>query len=213
MAAGSAQISPIEAVTFDIGGVLLDFDHSRAWKSLGKLAGVGWEDVRSYLLESRLRIEYELGEISSEEIFRRYSQKFQPDLTYEEFYSAWAQIFSEKKDVIEIAKSISRRVSIYVLSNTDPIHFKFIVDSYNFLDFFDGRILSFEVGSRKPDESIFRAAIDLAGCDPNTCLFFDDIEEHVEAAATVGMKSRRFVSVEQMRKELFVCGLINETDK
>ncbi len=213
MAAGSTRISPIEAVIFDIGGVLLDFDHSRTWKSLGKLAGVDWEDVRSYLLENRLRIGYELGEISSEEIFRRYSQKFQPDLTYEEFFSAWAQIFSEKKNVIEIAKSISRHVSIYALSNIDPIHFKFIVDSYNFLDFFDGRVLSFEVGSRKPDEGIFKAAIDLAGCDPDACLFFDDVEEHVKAAATIGIKSRRFVSVGQMKKDLFGYGLINERDK
>ncbi len=213
MKAGSAQISPIEAVIFDIGGVLLDFDHSRTWKSLGELAGVDWEKVRDYLLENRLRIEHELGEISSEEIFRRYSQKFQPDLTCEEFYSAWAQIFSEKKDVIEVARSISQRVSIYALSNTDPIHFKYIVDNYSFLDFFDGRVLSFEVGSRKPDEEIYRAAIDLMGCDPGACLFFDDIEEHVRAAATVGITSRRFVSVKQIKKDLSVYGLISEKDK
>ncbi len=213
MTAGSAQTSPIEAVIFDIGGVLLDFDHSRTWKSLGKLAGVDWEEVRDYLLENRLRIGHELGEISSEEIFRRYSQKFQPDLAYKEFYLAWAQIFTEKKDVIEVAKSISQRVSIYALSNTDPIHFKYIVDNYNFLNFFDGRVLSFETGSRKPDKAIFRAAIDMAGCDPVACLFFDDIEEHVRAAATMGITSRRFISVGQMKTDLFVCGLINEKNK
>ncbi len=213
MTASSVQINSIKAVIFDIGGVLLDFDHSRTWKSLAKLAGAGWEEVRDYLKESRLRIGHELGEMSSEEIFRQYSQKFQPDLAYEDFCSAWAQIFSEKKDVIEVVRSISQRVSIYALSNTDPIHFEYIVDNYNFLDLFGGRILSFEVGSRKPDEGIFRAAINLAGCYPDACLFFDDIEEHVRAAAMMGIASRRFVSAGQMKKDLFVCGLINEKDK
>lgn len=196
------KLSSIDAVIFDIGGVLLDFDHAITWRSLAEMAGADWEHVRDFLVGNRFRIEHELGSRTSEEIFKKYSMAFQPDLTYEKFYSAWARIFEAKRDVIELARYVSKLVPTYILSNTDPIHFKFIVDNYDFIDIFSGRVLSYEVGFRKPDEAIYKAAISLAGCPAARCLFFDDMEEHVVAGSAAEMVSYKFVSASQMRDVL-----------
>jgi putative hydrolase of the HAD superfamily len=40
---------------------------------------------------------------------------------------------------------------------------------------------------RKPEERIFRHAAELLGLAPEQCVFIDDIEANVEAAAAIGM--------------------------
>jgi len=52
---------------------------------------------------------------------------------------------------------------------------------------FDAVVISAEVGMRKPEERIFRHAVDLLGLAPGECVFIDDIEANVAAAEAVGM--------------------------
>ncbi len=52
---------------------------------------------------------------------------------------------------------------------------------------FDAVVISAEVGMRKPEERIFRHAIDLLGLEPGECVFIDDLEANVTAAEAVGM--------------------------
>jgi putative hydrolase of the HAD superfamily len=49
-------------------------------------------------------------------------------------------------------------------------------------------VISAEVGMRKPEERIFRHAVDLIGLAPGECVFIDDIEANVRAAETMGMR-------------------------
>jgi putative hydrolase of the HAD superfamily len=52
---------------------------------------------------------------------------------------------------------------------------------------FDSVVISGEVGMRKPEEAIFRHAAQVLGLEPRECVFIDDIEANVAAAATCGM--------------------------
>ena len=56
-----------------------------------------------------------------------------------------------------------------------------------FGDLFDDVVISGEVGMRKPEERIFRHAAGLLGLRPEQCVFIDDIEANVAAAAALGM--------------------------
>jgi putative hydrolase of the HAD superfamily len=56
-----------------------------------------------------------------------------------------------------------------------------------FPELFDAWVISAEVGMRKPEERIFRHAACLLGLAPEQCVFIDDIEANVEAAAAIGM--------------------------
>ncbi|MFC7731882.1 HAD family phosphatase [Actinomadura keratinilytica] len=56
-----------------------------------------------------------------------------------------------------------------------------------FAELFDAVVISCEVGMRKPDERIFRHAVDLLGLAPAECVFIDDIDHNVRAAEAVGM--------------------------
>ncbi|MGI5419674.1 HAD family hydrolase [Actinomadura luteofluorescens] len=57
-----------------------------------------------------------------------------------------------------------------------------------FAELFDAVVISCEVGMRKPDERIFRHALDLLGLDAAECVFIDDIEHNIRAAQALGIQ-------------------------
>lgn len=52
---------------------------------------------------------------------------------------------------------------------------------------FDVTVISGEVGMRKPEERIFQYTFDLVGLPPDQCIFIDDLEHNIRAAAALGM--------------------------
>jgi putative hydrolase of the HAD superfamily len=56
-----------------------------------------------------------------------------------------------------------------------------------FPELFDTWVISGEVGMRKPEERIFRHAAGLLGLPPEQCVFIDDLEANINAAAALGM--------------------------
>ena len=55
-----------------------------------------------------------------------------------------------------------------------------------------GAVISSDVGARKPDVRIYRRLLDRAGCRPADLVFVDDRARNVEAAAVLGIASKRF---------------------
>ncbi|MFI0353821.1 HAD family hydrolase [Actinomadura sp. 9N407] len=76
-----------------------------------------------------------------------------------------------------------------------------------FADLFDAVVISCEVGMRKPDERIFHHAVELVGLPAAECVFIDDIEHNITAAAAVGMKTVHHTDVDTTLGELRAMGL------
>jgi len=62
------------------------------------------------------------------------------------------------------------------------------------VDYFDHFVLSYEVGSLKPDRKIFEHAITTANCAPDSLFFIDDREENITAATRLGIHAHLFRS-------------------
>ncbi|XVQ12299.1 HAD family hydrolase [Spirillospora sp. CA-255316] len=76
-----------------------------------------------------------------------------------------------------------------------------------FAELFDAVVISAEVGLRKPDERIFRHALELVGLPPEQCVFIDDVRHNVDAALAVGMKAVHHTSPDATLEELRALGL------
>jgi putative hydrolase of the HAD superfamily len=76
-----------------------------------------------------------------------------------------------------------------------------------FADLFDAVVISCEVGMRKPDERIFRHAVDLVGLPAEHCVFIDDIVHNVTAARACGMQAILHTDVDTTRTALNALGL------
>jgi HAD superfamily hydrolase (TIGR01509 family) len=197
----------IEALAFDLGNVLVTADHFRFCRPFAALAGLTPEGVYTAVFGSDLEPGFDTGRLSSEEFHRRLLDRFRLALPYPQFCDLWNDIFSPLEDMEQTVARLAARYPLYLLSNTNPLHFRYIKERYPLLRHFRRFILSYEVGSRKPEAGIFQALIREVGLAPSHCLFVDDKLSFVEAARTHGLVAWHFVSPPDFRGQLTRHGL------
>ena len=76
---------------------------------------------------------------------------------------------------------------MFLLSNTNELHFSYIMERYPIIHHFDEWILSFEVGVKKPSEKIYNAIFERRPVERDEVLYIDDMPGYVEAAAGYGI--------------------------
>jgi len=192
----------IRLVIFDIGRVILDFDHMITCRKLAKYSSKDEEYIYDYIFNSEVLNEYEKGKITSAKMFEAISDKLGLDIPFEKFKRVWGDIFTLKEGIEELIRRVKKAASIAVLSNTDEMHFDFIMDRVEIMKDFDWLFLSHEIGFRKPDKEIFEYIRDVTGFAPNEMIFIDDIEEFVVAAKKYGIKGILFKDIDTLAKDL-----------
>lgn len=203
-----APTLPIAAIAFDLGNVLVKVDHLRFCRRLAALAGGTPREIYAAVFQTALEPGYDTGRISSEEFHRRVQDHFRLDLPFPLFRQMWAEIFDPLEDMEAVAARLARRYPLYLLSNTNELHFQYIRENYGpLLSHFRAFILSYLVGSRKPEPQIFQALIREAGLPPAQILYTDDNPEFIEAAQTHGLVAWNFVSPQEFQEQLSLNGL------
>ena len=88
----------------------------------------------------------------------------------------------------------SKGYNLYYLSNWNKSSFEINIENgnFDFLKLFNGGVVSYQVGVRKPSREIYDILMKQYNLDPNKCLFFDDRPENVEAAKSLGIDSYVF---------------------
>ena len=199
---------PIEVVLFDLGNVILPFNHYQIAEKLSRFSrkkeAVDPAKIFSYLFDfsNGAVNEYETGKMSSQEFFQSLKKSFQLEIVFKQFVPIWNEIFTENMEVSEIIRSLKGKKRLGLISNTNPLHFDYALSKYPILHAFDKWILSHEVGFKKPAPEIFQLAIDWASVKPEKILFIDDMKGHVEAAVSLGMQGIQFISSQQLKEEL-----------
>ena len=84
-------------------------------------------------------------------------------------------------------------------------------ERFAFIEWFDGVLVSGEVGVTKPDPAIFELLCRRFDLHPERTLFVDDTNRHVEAARELGFKTIRFSDPDQLRAELVELGVLGAT--
>ncbi|MCX5889426.1 MAG: HAD family phosphatase [Deltaproteobacteria bacterium] len=204
----TATSATIAAIAFDLGNVLVAVDHLRFCRRLAPLAGMSPEAVYAAVFQTGLEPGYDTGRLSSREFHRRLEAHFHLDLPYSRFIEIWTEIFDPLDDMEEVAAHLARRYPLYLLSNTNPLHFRYIETHFaELLRHFRAFILSYREGSRKPEAAIFQALIRQVGLPPAQILFIDDKEDFVVAARTHGLVAWPFVSPGDFKEKLVAEGL------
>jgi glucose-1-phosphatase len=200
----------IEVILYDLGNVILPFSHFQIAEKLSRFSQRDefQEPKRlfSYLFdfENGAINGYEIGKVSSLEFFQFLKESLQLTILFEEFVPIWDDIFSENEDVSKIILSQKGKWKLGLVSNTNPLHFDYVLKKFPILYIFDKWILSHEIGFKKPAIEIFQRAIEWASVNPEKILFIDDMETHVEVAISLGMQGIHFISAQQLKEELYI---------
>jgi putative hydrolase of the HAD superfamily len=200
--------SPINVILFDLGNVILPFNHHQIAEKLFRFTRKKEiqdpQKIFSYLFEHRDGIinDFDVGKISPPEFFQSVKTTLDLSISFDEFIPLWNNIFVEDREVSQIILFLKDKWRLGLLSNTDPLHFNYILSEFPIIQMFDKWILSYEVGFKKPAIEIFQKAIQWASVEPKKILFIDDIKKYVEVAISLGMHGIHFISSEQLKGEL-----------
>ena len=198
----------IEVVYFDLGKVIVDFDHLRAAQELLKVTPLSLKEAMAVLSDGELVSEYETGRLSSEEHYRKVCHRLQMEVSIEKFRELWGSMFLPEPLLSEsFLQDLKKSYRLMLLSNTNEIHFDFVIQHYPILKMIEERLLSYQAGCMKPEARIFELAVKKAGVAPENIFFTDDRPENIEAAQRAGIQALLFQSETQLRRDMASRGI------
>jgi putative hydrolase of the HAD superfamily len=175
-------------VISDLGKVIVFFDNNIFFEKIADYSPYTKEEIRELALAHFEIVEFfDKGEITSQDFHARVIQKLKAHIDYDTFFSIYNDVFSLNLPVLQIMKRLKRNYKLVVLSNTDTMRFGFIKKKFPEILIFDEYVLSFEVGYMKPHTQIYKEALKKAGFPAKECVFIDDRDENIEAAAKLGI--------------------------
>jgi FMN phosphatase YigB (HAD superfamily) len=193
----------IEAIIFDIGRVIIDLDPSRAIAAIGGGSKLAPYKVWLAVQKDPLWLGWQEGRVTPRAWYKNLIAKFHTPISFDEFCNAWNSVLAPKTILPEeLFKRLAKKCRLVLLSNTDPIHVKYMESKFKFMRYFSKRIYSCEVGASKPSVKIFRAAIKASGVPAERALYIDDIEEYVLAGQAAGLNAVQFRSRRQLEAVL-----------
>jgi epoxide hydrolase-like predicted phosphatase len=200
----------IQAVFFDLGGVLVANISGPFFNLAGKLFGVDSKKVGEAWSKNWPALEK--GHMPHHACLRKVAAYCGVDRVsrraikrLENSYGAFAKI---DPAVFKIIRELKKRgVFLGVISNTHAKHSAFNTRRGLFRHF-DMLVLSHRVGLAKPDPKIFRLALKRSGFSPRDSLFIDDNPRFVRGAMRVGMKGIVFKNATGLRKRLKKLGVL-----
>jgi putative hydrolase of the HAD superfamily len=202
--------SPPEFLYFDLGNVLLYFDHHLACRQMAAVSGVPADRIWDVIFESGLELLYEAGAVGSQEFHERFCRETDSHPDYDALAHAASAIFEVNlpmKALLAHLSAAGHRLGL--LSNTNPIHWAYVAGGrYGMIpEVFEQVVLSYEVGAIKPDARIFRHAAELAGAPPERIFYVDDVAGHVAGARAVGIDAVQYTTTPALADELLRRGI------
>ena len=198
-------------IYFDIGNVICFFDRVKEIRQVAEVSGVGEEKLHDVLLgQGGLLWKLERGEISDQQFYEAFCQATGSQPPMEKLLTADADIFTLNGSLVPlIAQLEDSQIPLGLLSNISAPHWRLLTDGrYAILPGpFRERILSFEAKAQKPDEKIFRTAIQRAGVPADQIFYADDIIGHVEAAKKLGIDAVQYTSTDALEQEILKRGV------
>jgi glucose-1-phosphatase len=197
----------IKLFVFDLGNVIIPFDNRRIAGKLKNASTTGHTeeeifrdlfDVKSGLINA-----YEEGFRTSLEFFDEVRAKYGLRCDFAEFKDIWNRIFWENEAVSRIIDTLKRKgIPLFLLSNTNELHFTYITETFPVVSLMDQWILSYEVGAKKPKQAMYDAIFTRMDVKPQEIFYIDDVEEYIDHARSLGINGFVFRDAGELREAL-----------
>ena len=198
-------------IYFDLGNVLVLFDHQIACDQMAKISGLTSDQVRTIAFESDLQWQYERGDITTEQFFEQFCAETSSKPELNQLLHAASDMFWVNEGMIPVVRGLKQLgLRLGILSNTCPAHWEFINSGrFDTVDtqFFEVAALSYEMNRMKPEPEIYAQAASMAGVNPHEIFFTDDRTENVSAARDAGFDAVLFKEAGQLVSDLVSRGI------
>ena len=193
---------------FDLGGVFLDWNPMYLFRKLFETE----EDAQWFydnVCTSRWNLDFDAGVSYAQGVQEKtnaFPKYFDEISAFDQrWHEMVAGLFQGTLDIQD--ELVAAETPTFAITNFSREKFHECLEKYEFLQKFDGIVVSGNEHLIKPDYRIFYRFLDRYSLDAEQCVFIDDSYPNVAAARYVGMKAIHFQSPEQLRKELIEFGL------
>ncbi len=192
----------IDTIVFDFGGVLIDWNPRYVFREL-------FEDEEKMewfltnICSDDWNVQQDKGRLLTEGTTLLTANHPEHRELIEAFYGRWEEMLrGEIIDTVEILHEVRKKYKVYGLTNWSAETFPIARQRFEFLEVFDGILVSGEEKMIKPDPEIFKLLASRYGLTPASCVFIDDNIKNVWAAETLGFYAIRFTTGAELRQKL-----------
>ncbi len=192
----------IEAIIFDLGGVILNIDIEGTFSKFKDL-GLGFGEKALELIKNNdVFIRFEIGEISPDQFRNELRKVSKYSFSMQEFDKVWnSMILDYPQENIYFLEKVKPNYRTFLMSNTNQIHFEYYSNTlfqnfgYQYLDeLFEKAYYSHTSGMRKPNADFFLHILNENNLKAQNTLFIDDFAENIEAAKQLGLNTFHLIN-------------------
>lgn len=194
----------INTIVFDLGGVLIDWNPDYVFRTI-----FTDEKEKKYFFDNICTSEWNEEQDAGRSIKEGTDlliKKFpEHEANIRAFYDRWEEMLGGAiEETVEVFRDIKKnpQYRTFALTNWSAETFPIALQKYDFLHWFDGRLVSGEEKTRKPFLDFYKTLIHRFDIDPSKALFVDDNARNLVPAKELGFTTVHFNSALQFRKEL-----------
>jgi putative hydrolase of the HAD superfamily len=205
---GGAPLPTITTLFWDIGGVIMTngWDHNSRMDA-AQTFSLDWEEYRER--HDLSFPAFDAGQITLNQYLDRTIFYRPRSFTREEFT---AFMFAQSKEYPEtraVLSDVTRTGKCYVASiNNEPRELNdYRIEAFNLRKDFQAFFSSCYLNSRKPEETIYRIALEVSQRPPENSVFIDDRTLNLENPRRLGMHVIHHQNAKQLREDLKALGI------
>ena len=197
-------------LVFDLGGVLIDWNPEYLYNKI-----IPDESERRWFLSTICTSDWNEQQDAgrslqegTEALVKKYPEH---EAAIRAYYGRWKEMLGGPiHETVEIFRELKSRgrLKLYALTNWSAETFPVALELYEFLHWFDGRLVSGEEKVRKPFPEIYRLLIERFGIDPKKGIYVDDNIRNVLPARELGFTGIHFRTPALFREELKGLGVL-----
>ncbi len=195
----------IDTIIFDLGGVLIDWNPRYVFDE----HYFDLPATSDYFIENICTLDWNEQQDAGYPIAKAVEEKVNAFPEWEkairDYYDRWPEMLKGPiHATVEIFRELKKNTTLklYALTNWSGELFPIALQRYDFLQWFDGIVVSGDEKMRKPAPEFYQLLLDRYVLEPGNVLFIDDNLRNIKAAEALGISSIHFQSPEQLKAEL-----------
>ena len=181
----------IQAIVFDVGGVLLRTEDRQPRRALEERLGLAPGEAEWLFYNDATGRQAQHGEISAEAHWQAIAARF--GLQPADLAPFWAGDRLDE-ELLALIRRLKLRYQTAIISNAMSDLHTLLTEKYPIADAFDVITGSAYEGIMKPDPRIYQRTLERLGCEPAAAVFIDDAPANVAGARAIGMHAIHYIA-------------------
>lgn len=200
----------IDTIVFDLGGVLIDWSPRYLYDKVfeGDIERSKW--FLDHICTPEWNVEQDAGKplaLATSELIQKH-----PDQAkfIQLFYDRWTEMLGDPiKETVNLLQKFKAQENyrLYALTNWSDETFPVALERFDFLNLFEGIVVSGRELTRKPFPKIYQILMDRYEVLPHRTVFIDDNADNVIGAQEMGFHALQFINPQKLLKDLGELGI------